>query len=87
MGESLRTFMAALGVIATIVGFMFLQMRGVEGRLTAQINGVETRLTDRIDRLEERADDRFLVIGEQNKEIIQRLTRLETLQGVGVGAE
>ena len=45
---------------------------------------MEARLTARIDRFEDRVDNRFLMLDTQNKEIIERLTRLETLQGVGV---
>ena len=42
--------------------------------VTSQVCGVEKRLADRI-----------VILQEQNKDIIQRLTRLETLlQGVGV---
>ena len=54
------------------------------GGLFSQINGVESRLTARIDRFEDRVDNRFFMLDSQNKEIIERLTRLETLQGVGV---
>ena len=66
------------------LGGLFSQINGVEERLTAQANGLETRLTARIDRFEDRVDNRFLMLDTQNKEIIERLTRLETLQGVGV---
>ena len=54
------------------------------GGLFSQTNGVEARLTARIDRFEDRVDNRFFMLDSQNKEIIERLTRLETLQGVGV---
>ena len=54
------------------------------GGLFSQINGVEERLTVRIDRFEDRVDNRFFVLDSQNKEVIERLTRLETLQGVGI---
>ena len=60
------------------------RINGVEERLTAQANGVEERLTARIDRFADRVDNRFLMLDTQNKEIIERLTRLETLQGVGI---
>ena len=54
------------------------------GGLFFQINGLEERLTVRIDRFEDRVDNRFFVLDSQNKEVIERLTRLETLQGVGI---
>ena len=66
------------------IGGLFSQINGVEERFTAHIEGVEERLTTRIDRFEDRVDNRFLVLDAQNKEVIERLTRLETLQGVGV---
>ena len=66
------------------LGGLFSQINGVEERLTAQANGLEARLTARIDRFEDRVDNRFFMLDSQNKEIIERLTRLETLQGVGV---
>ena len=49
------------------------------GGLFSQINGVESRLTARIDRFEDRVDNRFFMLDSQNKEIIERLTRLESL--------
>ena len=46
---------------------------------------MEERLTTaRVDRFEDRVDKRFLTLDTQNKAIIERLTRLEILQGVGV---
>ena len=44
---------------------------------------MEERLNARIDRFEDRVDNRFLMLDTQNKEIIERVTRRETLQGVG----
>ena len=49
------------------------------GGLFSQINGVESRLTARIDRFEDRVENRFFMLDSQNKEIIERLTRLESL--------
>ena len=73
-------------VVAILGAFLLLgnQIGGVEERLTAQIGGVEERLTAQIGGVEERLTARIVIIEEQNKDIIQRLTRLETLQGVGV---
>lgn len=45
---------------------------------------MEARLTARIGRFEDRVDNRFFMLDSQNKEIIECLTRLETLQDVGV---
>ena len=76
-----------VAVVVAILGAFFLlgnQIGGVEERLTAQIGGVEERLTAQIGGVEERLTARIVIIEEQNKDIIQRLIRLETLQGVGV---
>lgn len=84
MKEWIVALCTIIGTALTVGFVMWSVVGGVEGRLTAQIGGVEERLTARVDRLEERMDDQFFILDEQGKDILQRLARLETLQGVGV---
>ena len=84
MKEWIVALCTIIGTPLTVGFVMWSVVSGVEGRLTAQIGGVEERLTARVDRLEGRMDDQFFILDEQGKDILQRLARLETLQGVGV---